>query len=381
MKLDRRRILTGTDQLGPYPLEKLPRVSTITSEKTGPSARCDARDHILARFARGELGPARTMRSVCNPAGRPLFHSVKHIVSMPETPPAPEKAPLPEAPHILARHIKKYAYFLGADMVGICRVPPESVYSHDDAGRPIELNYSHAVVFLIRKDPDTELATAGDEWIDDPASWAVYQRLALLAMTLAEYIRGLGYGAEASCNSHYRTLMPRLVVEAGLGEFSRAGIALNPFVGMNFKAACVLCDLPMECDSPVDFGLQDYCAGCGLCAAQCRTGAIPAGDKTDHNGYRTWKIDERRCAAYALTHKGGDVCQRCTVVCPFNRPDSLPEHFRTWDGDLETLYASVNRQRAYLESHGFEPQLRQSGSWWLPLRYDGDSAVEVGESD
>lgn len=380
MDLRYRSILTGSDQLGPYPLEKVPKAETITSERIGPSTRRDAREHILARFARGDFGAARTMRTIHNPAGRPLFHMVNHIVAMEENPVAPEKASTLTDPHIAARHIKKYAYFLGADMAGICRVPPETVYSHDALGNPLALKYEYAVVFLIRKDPETELATFGNEWVDDPASWAIYQRLALLSVTLSDYIRGLGYEAEASCCGHYRTLMPRLVVEAGLGEFSRAGIALNPFVGMNFKAACVLCNLPMECDSPIDFGLRDYCSQCGICAQQCCSRAIPEGEKTAYNGYITWQIDEKRCAAYTLTHTGGDVCQKCTIVCPFNRLDNLPEHFRSWNGDLPSLYDSVNRQRAYLESHNFKTQHQEDGKWWLPLRYRDGVPVEVEES-
>ena len=53
--------------------------------------------------------------------------------------------------------------------------------------------------------------------------------------------------------------MTPLIIEAGLGEGSRLGIALNPFVGASFKAAAVLTDLPLEVDKPIDFGLQEYC--------------------------------------------------------------------------------------------------------------------------
>ena len=41
---------------------------------------------------------------------------------------APETAPIPDDPRLLARHIKSLAYFLGADMVGICRLPQTAVY-------------------------------------------------------------------------------------------------------------------------------------------------------------------------------------------------------------------------------------------------------------
>jgi hypothetical protein len=52
------------------------------------------------------------------------FHA--HLANYELPPVAEEKAPLPDDPHILTRHIKSLAYFLGADMVGVCacRRPP-----------------------------------------------------------------------------------------------------------------------------------------------------------------------------------------------------------------------------------------------------------------
>jgi hypothetical protein len=36
---------------------------------------------------------------------------------------AEHKAPISENPEVLARHIKQTAYFLRADLVGICELP------------------------------------------------------------------------------------------------------------------------------------------------------------------------------------------------------------------------------------------------------------------
>ena len=40
---------------------------------------------------------------------------------------AEQKAPIPENPQMLSRHIKETAYFLRADVVGICHLPPYAV--------------------------------------------------------------------------------------------------------------------------------------------------------------------------------------------------------------------------------------------------------------
>lgn len=385
MDLSRREILQNESQLGPYPLEKLPRADKITTEVLDDELRPLQRDHELNKCMRGDYGEAVAQRgrnlTLRNPLCEAIFSTVPYFGAFPENSVAGQKAPLPDDPHLLSRHIKKYAYFLGAEQVGICRVPKRVIYRDGPKGEPLECDYPYAVVFLMRKDPATLAATHGDEWVDGPASWILYQRLAVVSVTLARYIRNLGYRARGSYMTNYSTLMPRLVVEAGLGEFSRMGIAVNPFIGATFKAACVLCDLPLEPDKPIDFGLQDYCANCGICARQCMSGAIPTGEKVEHNGYRSWVIDGKRCALYCVSHPHGDICQRCTKVCPFHRPDGTPEQFRDWDGDLSYLYRLVEERKAHLEACGFEEPEEKTGKWWLPLRKEGETLQETLEYD
>jgi len=56
----------------------------------------------------------------------------------------------------LSRHIKELAYFLRADAVGVCKLPPYAVYTHSFAdGQPIELNHKYAVGILIDQDSKT----------------------------------------------------------------------------------------------------------------------------------------------------------------------------------------------------------------------------------
>ena len=77
---------------------------------------------------------------------------------------------------------------------------------------------------------------------------------------MANYLRRLGIDAVPSNMNNYYTLMPQVVLDAGMGELSRMGIILNPFLGCNCKYAAVLTNLELEVDGYVDFGLQKYCA-------------------------------------------------------------------------------------------------------------------------
>jgi len=368
-RLKYRDILYNDEQLGPYPDHKLRRVNRPTNRIFGEIKRRDPREHALALNLRGDYGPevqkaARRM-TIREPLGATLVDVQLYINKIEKNPVHPIKAPLPENPRVISRHIKSLGYFLGADLIGICELPQSAVYTHDMEGNPIEVQYKYAIVFACRKSMPTVNASNGYDWIFDPVSFQAYQRLACQTETMANYIRRLGYEAEASNMDKYLTLMPQLVLMAGLGEISRTGIILNPFLGLNYKTAAVLTDLPMEIDKPVDFGLQEYCSHCTICADQCVAKAIPHGDKVEYNGYETWKLDERKCASFCALNKYGNICGRCTKLCPWNRPDSTPQDFDKWDGSVEALYQSVERQAEKIKSDGFMHETEKNRKWWF----------------
>ena len=176
-------------------------------------------------------------------------------------------------------------------------------------------------------------------------SYQVYQKLALQTEVTANYLRRLGIDAVPSNMNNYLTLMPQIVLDAGMGEISRMGIVLNPFLGCNCKYAAVLTNLELEVDGYVDFGLQKYCGKCTICADQCPSESIARGPKVLYNGYYTWKLDSRTCSDFDILNKEGCVCGRCTKVCPWNRPDMEPRDWAEWDGSLEWLHKTVDEQR------------------------------------
>lgn len=87
-------------------------------------------------------------------------------------------------------------------------------------------------------------------------------------------------------------------------------------MGAAFKAAAVLTDLPLVPDGPIDFGLQNYCSVCKICAEQCPMHAISTGEQEEYRGYMLWRTDERRCVAHGAANPHGCTCGRCAKVCP-----------------------------------------------------------------
>ncbi len=167
--------------------------------------------------------------------------------------------------------------------MGACRVPKYAMYSHDKNGSPINIDYPYAFVIVVAKEMNTIRASTGHDFIGDPVSFQGYERVILIAQTIANYMRRLGYHAMPQhppiAADKYQSMMPPLLLWSGIGKISRAGIVLNPFLGLSFKCGAILTDMPLVPDKPIDFGLQDFCQHCHICADMCPSQAIPKGDK------------------------------------------------------------------------------------------------------
>ncbi len=390
-KLKYHDILYNDDQLGPYPDHLLKRVNRPTNEISGPIERRDQRDAPFIHSQSGEFGEDIRRESKLLTARYPLGASLMdlqwHINSYKDSrnPVTEKKAPIPEDPRVRSRHLKSLGYFLGADLVGIGPLAQSAVYAHDVAGTPQEAPYKYAIVFLTRKNERTLAASNGWDDIVDSASFQTYQRLALQTEVAANYMRRLGIDAVPSNAMNYLTLMPQVILDAGLGEVSRLGIILNPFLGANYKAAAVLTNLELDVDGYVDFGLQDYCRKCTICADQCPSGAIPKGPRTLYNGYYTWRLNIRRCSDFDVLNKEGCVCGRCTLVCPWHRADMEPRDWAEWDGSLEWLHNSVNEQRKRMIAEDFVDPREYTNKWWFrldtPEGAGGEVVTAAGKND
>lgn len=326
--MQRRGSLIEDEKLGPFPMHRFRHVKKPTNLVTDNIQRIDYRENALSKAARGDYGPAVQRESprsqMKHPVCASLVDTLVSLSSIHNNDVAASKAPLPEDPAILSHHIKRLGYFLKADIVGICRLPQSAVYSHDLQGNPIDINYQFAIVIVVGKDYQTLRASNGNDWITNSLSFQCYDRLAILSCTIASYIRRLGYPASSEFTMKpprgYHVMFPPLLLWSGIGEVSRPGIILNPFLGLGYKAGAVLTNLPLEPDKPIDFGLQDFCQRCRICALACPSKAISMGEKIMYNGYETWKVDERRCASFCLLNSKGIFCGKCIKVCPWTRP-------------------------------------------------------------
>ena len=378
MKNDRsqRGILSGDGQLGPFPTHRLKRVDKPTSLVTDNIQRVDGRENALGKAARGDYGEAvKKAAEPFLPMKYPISTAQNNVMSNIATTRANEvaavKAPITDDPKVLSRHIKRLGYFLQANIVGICQLPKSAVYAHDFGGKPVDIDFKNAIVLVMRKESRTLGASTGSDWIGDPVSFQAYLRLAVADEVIASYIKRLGYPASPQSmaggeGGGYHVLIPPLLLWAGIGEICRTGIILNPFLGLAFKAAAVLTDMPLAPDKPIDFGLQDFCQHCRICAQICPSQAIPTGDKVMYNGYETWKLDERRCASFSVSNKKGTICEVCVKACPWTKPNTWPHNLVRWS----VKRSGLARRLAIKSSNllGTSPP-REEEKWWFDLQY------------
>lgn len=223
--------------------------------------------------------------------------------------------------------VKRLGQVFGACDVGIAEIDSARrfVYTHNRSGKRINLSdkVRSAIVMLIQMDYHALLTSPRL-----PASIAVgnaYSRAAFAASCMADMIENLGYQAIPAVNS--MGLSVPLAVLAGLGEFGRNGLLIHPRFGQRVRIAKVFTDLPLIHDTPVSFGVVDFCRLCKKCAKSCPSQSIPHGEPTwespwgtpsNNNGVYKWYVNVDKC--YEFWVRNSNDCSNCIRSCPFTKP-------------------------------------------------------------
>jgi ferredoxin len=223
----------------------------------------------------------------------------------------------------MTERIKKAARFYGANLVGICRVNPNWVYSHyyelitGDYGE-LDMTLPYAIVMGIEMDWKTINTSPKAE--ASAATALAYSRMAELAASLAKYIRALGYPA-IPCGNDTAQSIP-LAIDAGLGELGRNGLLLTPEYGPRQRICKVFTSLPLQIDQPIDFGAGKFCEKCRACAKSCPANAILTGERTTEQtsisnrpGILRWPVNVGNC--YLFWKENGIDCSNCIAGCPW----------------------------------------------------------------
>ncbi|MDW7671520.1 MAG: reductive dehalogenase [Bacillota bacterium] len=230
--------------------------------------------------------------------------------------------------------VKEAARLYGSNLTGVAPLDERWVYYQDmakpfvftDEGGPEETDeafhiprtMNRAIVLAFHM--DGEMQSHSPDMTASVTTSLGYSRMGIAAISLAEYIRALGFQAIPCMND--TALSIPLAVDAGLGQLGRHGLLITPEYGPNVRLCKVLTDMPLIPDEPIDFGITAFCDNCLLCAKHCPSEAISYGEPTmespedtGNSGVEKWYIHGESCLKY-WQHNGAS-CANCIAVCPF----------------------------------------------------------------
>ena len=231
------------------------------------------------------------------------------------------------APEEAAAEIKRVARGFGADLVGITAFDERWMYVNKFsdlslAEKPQEIPPETTSVIVTAQSMDYDLIRTAPSALSGAATGHGYSRDAMVVLSIAQYIRNLGYNAVASMND--TSLAVPLAIKAGLGEYGRHGLLITKEFGPRVRLGKIYTDLPLASDRPIRFGVKEFCEVCRRCSDACPVNAIPAGEPTTkrHNqsnirGVRKWSVDGEKCFSYWAAQNSD--CAICVRVCPYNK--------------------------------------------------------------
>ncbi len=276
--------------LGPFPLERLRRQSTINVAGLPPFTG------LSFRRPDDPLSIVNAMQDYQAMLDATRDGMVKR-----------EMAEIPDDLTERANHMKAFGYYCDASMVGTCLIPdaawldapvinpdvdrladklrtmqPKTLAAGIDvimaglresmALPPTDCrHHTHALVFLYDHPRDPR-ADEGD-WIRDALDHRACLRGMETAVTLASYIRTLGYDARAHSMAASDMHLGALALQAGLVALEDGSLR-NPFTGDRYGLAAITTTLAMTPDQPIVPGQQppaSYRTGLGDHAKSART--------------------------------------------------------------------------------------------------------------
>ncbi|MEW6186639.1 MAG: reductive dehalogenase [Thermodesulfobacteriota bacterium] len=194
------------------------------------------------------------------------------------------------------------------------------------------------------------------------------------------FIKGIGYGA---IDLPLPDNPIPYAAMAGLGEMGRMNRLISPLYGGAFRMAAIVTDLPLALDKPIDFGLQEFCKHCKLCAEACPAKALSMDDEPSWEpkdkygvpGKKVWFEYGERCHTYNV--QAMHFCGACLSSCCWTKEN-------TWFHNLMRVIGSkmpfASGMMAYFEKlfgYGVVPANTRDDWWTLKLPARGSDSHNV----
>ncbi len=243
--------------------------------------------------------------------------------------------------------VAKAGKYYGAVGVGFTGLDRRWVYSHTSDGKPIvfedvEMGYvteekavipeSHRWVVAITVPMEVEEMMYAPTALN-PVSNMGYSRMPIVAGSLAEFIRGIGYNA-IPCGNDTALSVP-IAIQAGLGHVGRHGRLITWEHGPMVRIAKIFTDLPLSPSPLAPKGIIEFCEACEKCAEHCPSESIPEGPRTcegyseaNNPGVLKWYCNADTCLDY--WREVGSGCSICFRVCNFTKSEGFLHDVVKW---------------------------------------------------
>jgi len=194
-------------------------------------------------------------------------------------------------PEDAASLIKHAAETAGADLVGVAEYDERWTYTQRFSGQTAtgkanEIPAEVSNVIVIGQAMDERLIDTAPSALSGAATGMGYSQDAVVLLTVAQFIRNLGYTAIPSMND--TALAIPYAIKAGLGEYGKHGLVITPEFGTSVRFGKVFTDMPLALDAPISFGVKEMCNICNACSKACPSRAIPDAKPT------TDQVEHRR---------------------------------------------------------------------------------------
>ena len=271
-------------------------------------------------------------------------------------------------PEEAAAEVKRVAKGFGADLVGITAYDERWMYVNkfsdmSQTEKPQEIPDGLDNVIVTAQAMDYDLIRTVPSALSGAATGLGYSHDALVVLSIAQYIRNVGYNAVASMND--TALAIPLAIQAGLGEYGRHGLLITKEFGPRVRLGKIFTDMPLATDQPIQFGVKEFCDTCRRCSNACPVKAIPAGEpstevynQSNIKGIKKWSVNGEKCFGYWAAQNSD--CSICIRVCPYNKD------FSKWWHRVGRQLAGTRLRKSMLkldERLGYGQRMKPK-QWW-----------------
>jgi len=266
--------------------------------------------------------------------------------------------------------LKKIAGFCGVGELGVCEFDERWMYStlfsKQEHSKPRQIPDDLPNVIVTLEPMDQQLINTVPSALSGAATGLGYTFDGVAIITLAQYIRNMGYRAYASLND--TALAIPLALQAGLGEVGRSGLLISEKYGPRFRIGKIFTDMPLEINQPKKFGVEKFCNQCDRCAKACPPKALPFDAASDFvhsesniKGVVKWTPSAEKCFRF-WSNQNTD-CIICVRSCPYNRDFSKVLN-RFW---LKMAAGSLRKIALKLDDWFVNRERVKASHWWRQL--------------